>query len=247
MSLEESRRLVAEHNIRHIAYIMDGNGRWAKKRGLPREIGHIAGKDAFDRVVTYTVKTGVRFVTLYAFSTENWKRSQREVNALMRLFLALMRNGKKDLDKRDIRLVFLGDKSAFKPSMVKRMEELEEYSKDHTFVMNVALNYGGRAEILHAVNTLLEKGEKNVTEEQFSSCLYSALSPDPDVIVRTAGEQRLSNFLLWQAAYSEFYFTDKYWPDMGEQDVDDIILAISKRERRFGGVPGEGAGKGNDK
>ena len=236
MSLEESKKIVREKGIRHIAFIMDGNGRWAKSRGKMRSFGHKAGAETFRRVLDYLYRLDVPCVTVYAFSTENWKRSPEEIGALMRIFFAQMRTAKKDLDEHESRLVFLGDKSAFKPSMVKKMNELEEYSKDHPRIVNIAMNYGSRAEILRAVNELLEKGGKSVTEEEFSSLLYTALSPDPDMIVRTAGEERLSNFLLWQAAYSELIFTDTLWPDMDEKEIDRILVEYAHRVRRFGGV-----------
>lgn len=236
MSVDESKRIIAEKGVKHLAFIMDGNGRWAKKRGLSRSLGHKAGVEAMRRILDYMFELGVEHVTVYAFSTENWKRSKDEVEALMKLFSLQMRSAKKDLDEHRSRLVFLGDKSAFSPSMRKKMIELEEYSKDNPRTVNIAMNYGARAEILRAVNALIEKGEGNVTEEKFSSMLYTSLSPDPDMIIRTAGEKRLSNYLLWQAAYSELYFTDTLWPDMQNSDVDAALEEFARRVRRFGAV-----------
>lgn len=242
MSAEESKRIVAEKGIRHIALIMDGNGRWAKARGKIRSFGHKAGVEAFRRITDYMYELGVDTVTVYAFSTENWKRSEEEVSALMRLFLLQMRSAKKDLDEHQSKVIFLGDKSAFSPAMAKKMVALEEYSKNNPRTVNIAMNYGSRAEILRAVNMLVERGKTPVDEQEFSSCLFTAASPDPDMIIRTAGEQRLSNFLLWQGAYSELIFTDTLWPDMQKEDIDRALLEYSHRVRRFGAVVQSEAG-----
>ncbi len=236
MSQEESKRLVGEKNLRHIAFIMDGNGRWAKKRGMPREYGHKEGAKVFRRLLDYCFHIGIRHVTVYAFSTENWKRSEREVSALMTLFSGYMEDAFEEIRKNDVRIVFLGDKSAFPQKMRKRMEVLEEKSAGGTYILNVALNYGSRAEIVYAVNKLLAEGKTKITEEELSAALYTSGSPDPDLIVRTAGEQRLSNFLLWQAAYSEFYYTDTLWPEMNEEEVDRAVSAFGGRTRRYGAV-----------
>ena len=230
------KEVIKESGLRHIAFIMDGNGRWAKKRGQIREYGHKQGVLAFRKVMRYCYDLGIRHVTVYAFSTENWKRSKSEVEALMTIFSSYVEEAFEKVIADDVRVVFCGDKSAFSKKMARRMEELEELSKNCTHVLNVALNYGSRAEIVHAVNELIKEGKTEVTEEDLSSHMYTKYSPDPDLIVRTAGEQRLSNFLLWQAAYSEFYYTDTLWPDMNEEEVDKAILAFAGRTRRFGAV-----------
>ena len=236
MSTESSKQLVLDKNIKHIAFIMDGNGRWAKRRGMPREYGHKKGADTFRKIVTYCFEAGLQHVTVYAFSTENWKRSEREIRALMRLFTIFIEDAFEDIRKNDVRIVFIGDRSVFREDMQRRMADLERESAANRNILNVALNYGSRSEIVHAVNTLIERGEKKVSVEMLNDCLYTRLSPDPDLIVRTAGEQRLSNFLLWQAAYSEFYYTDTLWPDMNGEEVDRALLSFGNRQRRFGGI-----------
>ncbi len=236
MSMESSRKLVEEKNLRHIAFIMDGNGRWAKKRGMPREFGHKEGAKVFRHIVDYCFNTGIKNVTVYAFSTENWKRSEREVSSLMTLFTAYIKDAFEEIRKNDARVIFLGDKNAFSGKLRKQMEKLEKESEKGTYILNVALNYGARAEIVRAVNCLLKEGKTEVSEEDISSRLYTKNSPDPDLIVRTAGEQRLSNFLLWQAAYSEFYYTDTLWPDMNDEEIDRAIEAFGARTRRYGAV-----------
>lgn len=221
----------------HIAFIMDGNGRWAKKRSMPREYGHSKGADTFRDIIRYCGELGVKHITVYAFSTENWKRPENEVGAIMKLLSAYMDEAFADLAKEKIRVVFLGSKAPFTPELRERMEKLERDSAVYDRILNVAFNYGGRDDIVHACNALIAEGARELTEELISSKLYTHLSPDPDLIVRTAGEYRISNFLIWQSAYSEFYFTDKLWPDMTHADVDDAIASYSKRERRYGGVP----------
>lgn len=224
------------HIPRHIAFIMDGNGRWAKRRMLPRHFGHSKGAEVFRGIVRYCGDIGIEHITVYAFSTENWKRPKEEVDAIMALLSKFVNDAFTDIVKDKFRIVFLGDKQAFPQEMQERMIALEKESSVYKRILNVALNYGGRDEIVTACNKLIAEGKTEVTEELISSKLYTHLSPDPDLIVRTAGEYRISNFLLWQCAYSEFYFTDKYWPDITHKDVDLAILSYSKRDRRFGGV-----------
>jgi undecaprenyl diphosphate synthase len=236
MPLEESKQLVFEKNLRHVAFIMDGNGRWAKKKGMPREYGHTVGSKTFRRVITYCYKCGIECVTVYAFSTENWKRSEKEVSALMRLFSSYVDSAYEELKENDVRIYFVGDRARLPDSLVKKIENLEKKTESGKRILNVALNYGSRDEILNAVNSLLAEGVKTVDEQLFNSRLYTAASPDPDLVVRTAGEQRLSNFLLWQAAYSEFYYTDTLWPDMDEQELDKAFAAFGGRVRRYGAV-----------
>ena len=220
----------------HIAFIMDGNGRWAKSRSMPREYGHSKGADVFRDIIRYCGDIGVKHITVYAFSTENWKRPENEVNAIMKLLAKFMDEAFADLEKERVRVIFLGSKAPFSDELRERMERLERDSSVYERILNVAFNYGGRDEIVHACNELIAEGVTTVTPELISSHLYTCLSPDPDLIVRTAGEYRISNFLMWQSAYSEFYFTDKLWPDMTHADVDAAIAAYSRRERRYGGV-----------
>ena len=220
----------------HIAFIMDGNGRWARKRSMPREFGHKNGAAVFKDLVEYCGDIGIKHVTVYAFSTENWKRPKSEVDAIMALLDSYIDTAFRDIAEKEFRIIFLGSKAPFSPELRERMEKLERDSAKYERILNVAMNYGGRDEIVHACNELIASGATEVTEEMLSDKLYTRLSPDPDLIVRTAGECRLSNFLMWQAAYSEFYFTDKLWPDMTHKDVDEAIAEYTRRDRRFGGV-----------
>ncbi len=222
--------------IRHIAFIMDGNGRWAKKRGMPREYGHKFGAEAFRKVLRRCSQLGIEAATFYVFSTENWKRPQKEVDSIMRLLDQYLDECEEELKKNDIRFIFIGDKSPFPERLRKKMEHIEEISKKYTCIVNLALNYGGRSELTYAVNRLLQSGKREVTEDDISRTLYTHESPELDMIVRTGGDLRISNFLLWQAAYAELYFTDKLWPDFKEADVDEAVENFKSRKRRFGGV-----------
>ncbi len=223
--------------LKHIAFIMDGNGRWAKKRRLPRELGHKAGADAFERIVNYCYDIGVGAVTVYAFSTENWKRPKREVDALFMLFTEFIDHYVEKLKHRSVRLIFIGDREPFSESFRKRIENVEKKTENNDkMILYLGVNYGGRDDICHAVNALIAEGKTNITEEDISNRIYTSLSPDPDLIIRTGGEYRISNFLIWQSAYSELYITDTLWPDMKESDVDLAIQEFMKRERRFGGL-----------
>lgn len=224
-----------EGRLRHIAFIMDGNGRWAKKRGMPREYGHTEGAKTFRRVAEYCFRNGIEAVTIYAFSTENWSRPEREVKAIMALFQSYLSMGMEEMAKNNIKITFLGDKSPFTPDCRAQMEKLERESASNRFALNVAVNYGGRAEIVTAVNKLIASG-REVTEASISDALYTAGQADPDLIVRSAGELRLSNFLTWQSVYSELYFTDTLWPDFSDADVDAAVEAYYARTRRFGGL-----------
>lgn len=222
--------------LRHIAFIMDGNGRWAKKRGLPRELGHHEGAKAFIRVVEYCIDLDIKLVTVYAFSTENWKRPQSEVEGIMKLFVEYLEDGLTNKRKKNMRVRFLGDKSRFSPEIQALMDEVVEKTAHFDYDLNIAINYGGRDDIVYAVNSLIKEGKTEITEEDVSSHLYTKNQPDPDLIVRTGGEWRLSNFLTWQSTYSELYFTNKLWPDMQEKDVDDAVEFFKNRKRRFGKV-----------
>ncbi len=227
----------------HVGIIMDGNGRWAKKRALPRSVGHKFGAQNFRKITRYISKTGVKVLTLYAFSTENWKRPLDEVNALMKLFRQYLVDSLTDFREDDIKVVFIGDRSAFDPKLRELIEESEQVANDRKgMLLNIAMNYGSRDEILMAVKKLCKNVRDNgvdpdsLTVDDISSNLYTAGTPDPDLIIRTGGELRLSNFLLYQSAYSEFYSTETLWPDFHEEDFDKAIIEFNKRNRRFGGV-----------
>lgn len=227
----------------HIGIIMDGNGRWAKKRNLPRSIGHKEGASNFKRITMYASKIGLQYLTMYAFSTENWRRPEKEVGALMLLFKQYLEEALRDFLDENIKVNFFGDVTKFPPELQKLIQEVTEVSKNRTgMVLNLAMNYGGRAEILRAVNLLTEKinsGEKRdyrITEQELAEHLYTASQPDPDLIIRPSGEQRISNFLLWQSAYSEFVYFDILWPDFKEKDLDAAIELYAARQRRFGAV-----------
>ncbi len=225
-----------DQSLRHIAFIMDGNGRWAKKRGMPRTFGHKEGVKTFELIADYCAKIGLEAVTVYAFSTENWKRPQDEVDALMKLVEQYLDEFAKKANDMSVELHMIGDMSVFPQSLQNKIDKVESLSKGKPCKLCVAFNYGGRDEIVHACNALIAQGKQHVTAEDICRSLYTADIPDPDLIVRTGGEMRLSNFLLWQAAYSEFYATEKLWPDMKPEDVDMAIEAFYKRSRRFGGI-----------
>ena len=234
---EDIRKLVKDSSLRHIAFIMDGNGRWATSRSLPREAGHVKGAAAFKNVVHICDDFGIETLTVYAFSTENWKRPEREINAIMDLLESNISEAVRDDKKNNAKYRFLGDKNALGEKFAKRCTELEKLTENNRLLLNIALNYGSRAEITNAVNRLIAEGKKSVTEDDISSALYTAHCPDPDLIVRSAGEFRLSNFLLWQAAYSEIYVTDTLWPDFDRNEVAKAIVDFSKRKRNFGAAP----------
>ena len=225
-------------NINHIAFIMDGNGRWAKKRGLPREYGHRKGAQTFKRVIEYCGELGITASTFYVFSTENWKRPEKEVRALMKLLDEYLDECKDTILKKDdgIRFIFIGDKEPFSLVLREKMETLERLTQNNPRIINLAINYGGRDELAHAFNKLIAEGKRRVTEEDISSAVYTSESPQLDMIIRTGGDIRISNFLLWQAAYAELYFTNTLWPDFSEKDIDKAIKEFNSRNRRFGGV-----------
>ena len=221
---------------RHIAIIMDGNGRWAKKRGLPRTAGHKVGAETFRSIATYCQELGIQYLTIYAFSTENWKRPKDEVDTLMNLLEQYLQEAIDTMERDHIRLKVLGDAAALSPKLQRMIAETNDISVHYDgFQTNICLNYGGRAEILRAAQLCAAAGE-DWTEENFSKYLWSAGIPDPELIIRPSGELRLSNFLLWQCAYSEFYYTDTLWPDFDEAELLRAIDAYQHRDRRFGGV-----------
>jgi undecaprenyl diphosphate synthase len=216
---------------------MDGNGRWAKKRSLPRIFGHRQGVKTVKEIVKSAYRLGVKVLTLYAFSTENWKRPETEVKALFSLLSQFIKKDLKELIDVGVKLRVLGDLSTFPPDLKSEIGSACKYTqKNVKLELNIALNYGARQEIVRAFGEMLKKGIKKPTEEIVSSFLYTAGQPDPDLLIRTSGELRVSNFLLWQIAYSEIYLTDKLWPDFTSQDFKDAISDFQKRERRFGGI-----------
>jgi len=243
----------------HIAIVLDGNGRWAAKRALPRTAGHAAGAETFRRIATYCKNIGIKYLTVYAFSTENWKRSETEISAIMGLLEKYLYESIERMERDKVKMKFLGDTTVLSPKLQELIKETEEISKKFDGVqVNICLNYGSRDEILRAVqryveDVMMEKSHGDgsrgssrtnepspcpvaITEEEFSKYLYTAEIPDPDLVIRPSGEKRLSNFLLWQSAYSEFYFTDTLWPDFDENELDRAIIEYQSRERRYGGT-----------
>lgn len=228
---------------KHIGVIMDGNGRWATKRGLPRSAGHSAGADTLKKIVTECNKMGVKYITVYAFSTENWSRPKAEVDFLMNLLLDYLKNAEKTLAGENVVIRAIGSRAELTEEIRQQIVKTEEFTKNNDgIVMNIALNYGGREEIVSAVKNVcadVQKGDINpqeITEKVFSDYLYTAGQPDIDLLIRTSGEQRLSNFLLWQNSYSEMWFTNKLWPDFSTEDLHQAIIDFQGRGRRFGGV-----------
>lgn len=224
-----------------VAIIMDGNGRWAKKRGLPRSAGHIQGAKAIAGALQVFRELGVHHVTLYAFSTENWKRPKEEVDTLMDLLYKYVDEVaiKKMKTDEEFSIKFLGDKSRLSERLRNKCIEAEEMGKGRPFVCNIAFNYGGRDEIVHAANAAIADGHTALTEEILSRYMYTSPSPDPDLIIRTGGDFRISNFLLWQCAYSEFIILDTLWPDFGKDEILQCVSEFKKRHRRFGGLDPE--------
>ena len=225
--------VVEKSNLRHIAFIMDGNGRWATAKGLPREAGHRSGAANFKTIVRYCKKIGIECCTVYAFSTENIKRPRREVEAIMTLLINYIAEAG---DERDIEFRFIGDAYGLGETIGKKCAGLEKETAGRPYRLNIALNYGGRAEIVQAVNRLIQEKKQSITEEDITSRLYTAGCPEPDLIVRTGNEQRISNFLTWQSTYSEFHFSPKMWPDYTTADVDLAVRDFAGRGRRWGGV-----------
>ena len=227
---------------RHIAIILDGNGRWAKKRGLPRTAGHMAGAETFRRIATYCKNIGVEYLTVYAFSTENWKRPEEEVGTIMKLLGRYLDEAIRTMEKDHIRMKVFGELARLSPKLREMVDRTDEISQHYQgFQANICLNYGGRDEIIHAARRYAQdyaagrvRGE--LSEEQFGNYLYSAGIPDPDLLIRPGGEMRISNFLLWQCAYAGFYFTEVLWPDFTPEELDKAIAEFNRRDRRYGGV-----------
>ena len=228
---------------KHVGIIMDGNGRWAKKRGLPRSAGHKAGANNFRTITRYCSDIGIKYLTVYAFSTENWKRPADEVSALMSLFKSYLNEALTDFKDDSIVVKFIGDKSGFSKELQELIRENEEESASRDgMVLNIAMNYGSRAEITMAVKNIAQKvksGElsvEDITEQTISDNLYTAFQPDPDLVIRPSGEYRISNFLLWQSAYTEYVIMDKLWPDFTKEDMNRALMEFANRNRRYGGV-----------
>jgi undecaprenyl diphosphate synthase len=221
----------------HVAIIMDGNGRWARQRGLPRQAGHRAGAENLRRIVRACVEFDIKILTIYAFSTENWGRPESEIRGLMRIFARVLDQEMDELHRQGVCLHHLGDLSGIDPTLQRKVQNALELTKNNDrLILNVAFNYGGRAEIIHAVQQMLADDIKpeELNDELFSSYLFTAGLPDPDLVIRTSGELRISNFLIWQAAYAEYYPTPAYWPDFGREELYQAIVAYNQRDRRFG-------------
>ena len=226
-----------ENKPRHIAIIMDGNGRWARSRGLPRSAGHRQGTENLRTIIRAAVEYGIEILTIYAFSTENWSRPRREVQLLLRILEMVIDRELNELNEQGVQIRHIGELDGIPDRLAQKVTEACETTKHNTrLILNVAFNYGGRDEIVHAVQSIIAKGYKaeDVTEELIDRHLYTADLPDPDLIVRTSGEYRLSNFSIWQVSYSEYYYTDVYWPDFNKECFRDAIIEYSQRKRRFG-------------
>ena len=226
----------------HIAIIMDGNGRWALEKGLPRLSGHRAGTENLREVIEACVEFGIKYLTIYAFSTENWKRPKEEIQGLMRIFKTMLDRELQNLHENGVQLRHLGRLDQIDKELQKKVREAIELTKDNkTLILNVAFNYGGRDEILQAVKNIISAGHSvdDIDDEQFAKYLYTSESPDPDLIIRTSGEYRCSNFLIWQSAYAEWYFTPTYWPDFNKEELRQALIVYNQRERRYGEVKQE--------
>ncbi len=230
-----------ENLPKHIAIIMDGNRRWAREKGMPVSFGHKEGAKTLEKIVRYANKIGIKYITVYAFSTENWKRTTEEVSTLMKLFQSYLDDYSKRADSENIRVKIIGSRDGLSEKMKDSIEKCMERTQNNTGItFNIALNYGGRDELVRAVKSIAEQVKENqinideITEETISNNLYTKEQPDPDLLIRTSGELRLSNFLPWQLVYSEFLFLDKYWPDFSEKDLDEAIEVYQKRNRKFG-------------
>ena len=235
--MKSSTQTILEHSAipRHIAVIMDGNGRWAKKRFLPRVMGHKRGLDALENMVKHCAELGVQYLTVFAFSTENWRRPEEEVSFLMGLFLQALQKQVRRLHDNNMRLKVIGSRERFNAEILKGIEAAEALTANNTgLTLSIAADYGGRWDILQAANQLIAEGVTEITEEALSRYLMLGDAPEPDLFIRTGGETRISNFLLWQMAYAELYFTDTLWPDFNEKSLNEAIVSFQKRERRFG-------------
>lgn len=234
---EQSENSAVSTMPQHVAIIMDGNGRWAKQRNLPRQAGHRAGAENLRRIINASVELGIKVLTIYAFSTENWGRPKREVSALMKLFAHVLNQEIYELHSQGVCINHLGELTGVNPDLSKKVRDALELTKDNDrLILNVAFNYGGRSEIMHAVSQMLADGIQpdDLSEDLFNSYLFTKGLPDPDLVIRTSGELRISNFLIWQAAYAEFYPTPVYWPDFDGAELQKAVEAFQHRNRRFG-------------
>lgn len=233
---DEIKDIVKETNLTHIAIIMDGNRRWAKEKGLPSAMGHKKGVESLKKVVKSADKFGIKYLTMYAFSTENWNRKKEEVDFLMNLLAITMKNETKELNENNVKISFIGNLSALNKNLQDVLLNAKEVTKNNTGVnLQIAINYGARDEIITAVNEILKSGIKEVDVDLFEKFLYTKNIPDPDLLIRTGGELRVSNYLLWQIAYSEIYVTKKYWPEFDEEALIEAVRAFKERQRRYGG------------
>lgn len=233
---DEIKDIVKETNLTHIAIIMDGNRRWAKEKGLPSAMGHKKGVESLKKVVRAADKFGIKYLTMYAFSTENWNRKKEEVDFLMNLLAITMKNETKELNENNVKISFIGNLSALNKNLQDVLLNAKEVTKNNTGVnLQIAINYGARDEIITAVNEILKSGIKEVDVDLFEKFLYTKNIPDPDLLIRTGGELRVSNYLLWQIAYSEIYVTKKYWPEFDEEALIEAVRAFKERQRRYGG------------
>ena len=221
----------------HIGIIMDGNGRWATRRGLPRMLGHREGMKAVERTVDALLKLGIKSVTFFAFSTENWKRSEEEKNGIFSLVREYLKKGYEDFIKKGVQVRSMGELDKFPSDLVSELEKVKKVtSKNEKLILNLALNYGGRDDIVYSVNKLIKSGKKEINEKDILLNLRTGDLPEPDLIIRTSGEMRISNFMIYQSAYSEFYFTKTFWPDFNEKELKKALFSFQKRERRYGGI-----------
>lgn len=236
MSMSSTQTVLAYSTIpRHVAVIMDGNGRWAKKRFLPRVMGHKQGLETLEEVCRVCSDAGVEYLTVFAFSTENWRRPETEVSFLMGLFLSALQKRVKKMHHNGLRLKIIGDRSRFNQDIVSSIEQAEQLTAKNTgLTLTIAADYGGRWDILQAVNAILREGKAHINEHDLAEKLMLAEAPEPDLFIRTGGETRISNFMLWQMAYAEFYFTETLWPDFNEAEIHKAFISFEQRERRFG-------------
>ncbi len=233
--MQDIKNVVEECNLKHIAIIMDGNRRWAKERNLPSAVGHKKGVDALKTTMRACDDFGIKYLTVYAFSTENWNRKPEEVNFLMDLLGQTLKNELKEMHENNVVISFIGDTTKLSDKLQKILNNAVETTKNNTGVnLQIAFNYGSRDEIVHAVNEIINSGIKNITEETISNHLYTKNIPDPDLLIRTGGEMRISNYLLWQIAYSEFIVRSEYWPEFNKELLKECVLEYKNRNRRFG-------------
>ena len=233
--MEDIKKFVEECNLKHIAIIMDGNRRWAKERKLPSAVGHKKGVDALKKTLRAFDDFGIKYLTVYAFSTENWNRKPEEVNFLMDLLAQTLKNELKEMNENNVVISFIGDTTKLSDKLQKILKNAVKTTKNNTGVnLQIAFNYGSRDEIVHAVQEIVDKGIKDITEETISDHLYTSNIPDPDLLIRTGGEMRISNYLLWQIAYSEFIVIPDFWPEFDKEKLAECILEFKRRNRRFG-------------